>query len=71
MRVKLDKMLQRTSGALGQAAQDRVPRTVTRSPKATAGIKTTGGAGQFGEGLRVAPLPRGKGYEFVDKVKAE
>src|SRR6202022_218630 len=32
--------------------------------------KQTGGAGQFGEVmLRVGPLPRGTGFEFVDAVK--
>jgi elongation factor G len=32
--------------------------------------KQTGGAGQFGEVfLRVDPLPRGTGFEFVDQVK--
>ncbi len=33
--------------------------------------KQTGGAGQFGEvSLRIAPLPRGEGFQFVDEVKA-
>jgi elongation factor G len=32
--------------------------------------KQTGGAGQFGEVfLRVEPLPRGSGFEFIDQVK--
>jgi elongation factor G len=32
--------------------------------------KQTGGRGQFGDcWIRIAPLPRGEGYEFADKIK--
>ncbi len=32
--------------------------------------KQTGGRGQFGDcWIRIAPLPRGSGYEFVDEIK--
>jgi len=32
--------------------------------------KQTGGAGQFGEvAIRIEPLPRGTGFEFVDEIK--
>ncbi len=32
--------------------------------------KQTGGAGQFGEVfLRIEPLPRGTGFQFVDEVR--
>ena len=39
-------------------------------PRALPAQKAGGGAGQFGEVIRVEPLPRGAGFEFVDIVRA-
>jgi elongation factor G len=56
-----------------EARPPRVPYRETITAKADGHHrhkKQTGGAGQFGEVyLRVEPLPRGEGFEFVDQVK--
>jgi elongation factor G len=72
LRVMLDRLKDR----YGVEVKTRPPRIAYRE---TIGAKAeghhrhkkqTGGAGQFGEVfLRIEPLPRGKGFEFVDEVK--
>jgi elongation factor G len=68
-------MLQRMAGRYNVEVQTRPPRiayreTVTRAAEGHyRHKKQTGGAGQFGEVfLRIRPLARGEGFEFVNKV---
>jgi elongation factor G len=68
-------MLQRMSSRFNVEVQTRPPRiayreTITRAAEGHyRHKKQTGGAGQFGEVfLRVRPLARGEGFEFVNKV---
>ncbi len=72
LRLTLEKMKQRFNVEVDTTAP-KIPYKETISAAAEGHHrhkKQTGGAGQFGEVfLRVAPLPRGDGFEFVDEVK--
>jgi elongation factor G len=74
--LHLRVMLERIRERYGVAVDTRPPRIAYRETIAAPAEghhrhkKQTGGAGQFGEVyLRVEPLERGRGFEFVDAVK--
>jgi elongation factor G len=72
MRVKLEKMAQQYKLEV-DTKPPKIPYRETITRKAEGHCrhkKQTGGAGQFGEVyLKIEPLARGSGFEFVDAVK--
>lgn len=71
LRVLLDRMKDRYGvGCKSKSPSIPYRETITRPAEGHhRHKKQTGGAGQFGEVyLRVEPLPRGEGFEFVDEV---
>jgi elongation factor G len=72
LRAKLSRMAQQYKIELAtKPPQIDYRETITaNAPGHCRHKKQSGGAGQFGEVmLRVEPLPRGSGFEFVDEVK--
>jgi elongation factor G len=65
--------LKRKYGVEVELKAPKVPYRETVTSKADAQgrlKKQTGGRGQFGDTwIRIEPLPRGKGFEFVDEIK--
>ena len=74
--LHLRLMIERLKERYGVEVKTRPPRIAYRETVSARAEghhrhkKQTGGAGQFGEVyLRIEPLPRGTGFEFVDEVK--